>query len=299
MTVELPFSLDDYLQPSKLDSSLTNTVQLQINTITGGKQLSTTRSTSSDPEKGAFETNTVDASRALQNIYSYNNSQNATTQVLAKLATLPNFLTSAIGLVKQKTASNGSIQGEVGPPLNNGAATPPSGTPSLAGPDVGPHSQDPAADGWGPMNSNQAQIKIGQYSVTVHKDAAGLFQGFLNEFESNTHYVIKQIGGLSVRRNANNSSVYSLHSWGLAIDINWDANPNGSSNHDIPDVARDIAHRWGLVWGLDFHGTKDPMHFEYEGTPAMAAARLASAKTNTPTTTTPANSTTGIPQEGK
>ncbi len=55
----------------------------------------------------------------------------------------------------------------------------------------------------------------------------------------------------------------SYHAWGIAIDINRYANPEGGANHQDPRVIAAFEHwgfRWGGLWSLS-----DPMHFELAG----------------------------------
>jgi hypothetical protein len=66
----------------------------------------------------------------------------------------------------------------------------------------------------------------------------------------------------------------SNHSWGLAIDLNWDDNPfTATFTSTIPPavVAMWVACGWG--WGGFYKGGKtDTMHFEYLGAPSDVAA---------------------------
>lgn len=62
----------------------------------------------------------------------------------------------------------------------------------------------------------------------------------------------------------------SLHSWGIAIDINPDSNPYERGNYgppttDIPGQIIDIFKKHGFAWGGDWPGERDPMHFEWYG----------------------------------
>ena len=50
----------------------------------------------------------------------------------------------------------------------------------------------------------------------------------------------------------------SVHSWGIAFDIN--ANPRPGKVH--PDLVKHFKE-WGFTWGGDFKGNFDPMHFQY------------------------------------
>lgn len=60
----------------------------------------------------------------------------------------------------------------------------------------------------------------------------------------------------------------SLHSYGIAIDINPSRNPatgRGELQTDIPQQLIDIFRKYGFVWGGEWVGEYDPMHFEWYG----------------------------------
>ncbi|MDV6013381.1 M15 family metallopeptidase [Haloechinothrix sp. LS1_15] len=52
----------------------------------------------------------------------------------------------------------------------------------------------------------------------------------------------------------------SLHTWGIAFDINVSTNQRGTQGEIDRDVVR-IFQKWGFAWGGDWEWT-DPMHFE-------------------------------------
>jgi len=52
----------------------------------------------------------------------------------------------------------------------------------------------------------------------------------------------------------------SLHSWGIAVDLNVPENQRGTPGNMDPRVVA-IFKKWGFAWGGDWHYT-DPMHFE-------------------------------------
>jgi D-alanyl-D-alanine carboxypeptidase len=52
----------------------------------------------------------------------------------------------------------------------------------------------------------------------------------------------------------------SLHSWGIAVDLNVAENQRGTHGHMNPQIV-EIFKKWGFDWGGDWHYT-DPMHFE-------------------------------------
>jgi hypothetical protein len=81
-----------------------------------------------------------------------------------------------------------------------------------------------------------------------------------------------QTGGFNCRP-ISGTSKPSNHSWGLAIDINWDRNPSGSDFQS--DIPPDMVAMWedaGWFWGGWYRGGNyDPMHFEYLGRPSDVA----------------------------
>jgi hypothetical protein len=62
-----------------------------------------------------------------------------------------------------------------------------------------------------------------------------------------------------IERNPTNS--ISLHTWGIAIDINAAENPLNGASHQDPRVVA-IFKKWGFVWGGDWSSPHDPMHFQ-------------------------------------
>jgi hypothetical protein len=54
----------------------------------------------------------------------------------------------------------------------------------------------------------------------------------------------------------------SLHSWGIAVDLNVPGNQRGTVGEMDRTVVA-IFKKWGFAWGGDWNYT-DPMHFELE-----------------------------------
>jgi hypothetical protein len=70
----------------------------------------------------------------------------------------------------------------------------------------------------------------------------------------------------------------SNHSWGMAIDINSDVNPQKHPlTTNIPVGVREVWTRFGFRWGGTF-STPDPMHFEYMGSVTDAPTDTARAQ---------------------
>lgn len=74
-------------------------------------------------------------------------------------------------------------------------------------------------------------------------------------------YSIKTIGCFNPRFKKTVRSELSVHTWGLAVDINAATNPLGGET-DMPDAFIHAFKSEGFVWGGDFQHTKDPMHFQ-------------------------------------
>lgn len=75
-------------------------------------------------------------------------------------------------------------------------------------------------------------------------------------------------GGYNWRKNVNSPNEQSLHSFGIAIDINPGKNPNYKSTArpcktDIPEQVRQILKNNGFRWGGDYKSVCDSMHFEW------------------------------------
>jgi hypothetical protein len=175
----------------------------------------------------------------------------------------------------------------------------PGATPGIANPATGlaqNSSQDPSSFGWVRAAN---QVPFSWQGNNFGKVAAGtepLWTGLLND-------LVPQIpGGLNSnlgcfedRDNVNSPGMVSFHAYGLACDLNSDANPNGASpaslsgQYVIPiAAAQAAAAKWGMEWGGDFRGTPDPMHFEIHLSPQQIASlgTIGTAQTN-PSSTGP------------
>lgn len=62
------------------------------------------------------------------------------------------------------------------------------------------------------------------------------------------------------------SASRSLHSFGVALDIDPATNPQGKPlRTDIPWYVRSLAASHGITWGGSWKRRPDAMHFEYQG----------------------------------
>lgn len=85
------------------------------------------------------------------------------------------------------------------------------------------------------------------------------FQSILN---AGLEHEALEYGGCYVFRPVRGSSRLSMHSWGIAIDINPQQNPLGSDGALHPGVIKAFEDV-GFYWGGRFKHRKDPMHFEW------------------------------------
>lgn len=118
----------------------------------------------------------------------------------------------------------------------------------------GGDAKTPPREGLAPVKTKDGRV------AWVDQKYQAQFQGFVNDLEA-TGYQIKDIGGFADRANVNNPSQKSKHAYGMAIDINPGANPNGSTRTDLPPSTGALAEKWGIGWGMNWRSTKDPMHF--------------------------------------
>lgn len=108
----------------------------------------------------------------------------------------------------------------------------------------------------------------------VAEMAAALLEATDKLYDINQHdtgaYNCRPIAGTSTPSN---------HSWGLAIDINWNENPQRSPLHsEIPPAVVAMWNDCGWFWGGFYaHSTPDAMHFEYIGKPSDVKADTAKA----------------------
>lgn len=100
-------------------------------------------------------------------------------------------------------------------------------------------------------------------NYTVNSSVANRFKGFLNALWARGYHP-KSIGGYA-NRNIAGTNTKSLHSLGLAIDIDPGRNPvfyNGVGGaYALPPSVGALAAKYGLSWGGNWKHKKDYMHF--------------------------------------
>ena len=122
------------------------------------------------------------------------------------------------------------------------------------------------------------RITPGGVPLNVHKDLAVIFDRFITRIIERGYPIVGKVlddWGWNHRYIAGTKTL-SNHSWGLAVDLNALTNPMTSDwvvHTDMPAWVIGEAHAVGLDWGGHYTGKKkDPMHFEFLGTPAEARA---------------------------
>lgn len=99
-------------------------------------------------------------------------------------------------------------------------------------------------------------------SFQVNRQVAPIFIAFLDDLYASGYRPVS-IGGHN-DRNIAGTNTPSLHSYGLAIDIDPGRNPvgpAGSNNHALPPNVASLAAKYGLSWGGTWNSYRDPMHF--------------------------------------
>jgi hypothetical protein len=140
-----------------------------------------------------------------------------------------------------------------------------------------------AADrGWGSgwprcQESKQTRIKLDNgVRIQVRRELGPLLTMLLNEV-GRRGYRIRQgdTGGFCCRQifrsDGTPTGKPSNHSWGLAVDINWDSNKfQKTLKTNLPPWSVSLMWAYGFFWGGWYNGTKDAMHFEFVKTPQQA-----------------------------
>lgn len=70
-------------------------------------------------------------------------------------------------------------------------------------------------------------------------------------------------GGCFNIRNIAGSNNWSNHSWACAIDLDPDRNGFNTGHGHMSQIIIDAFKRQGALWGGDYKGRTDPMHFEF------------------------------------
>jgi hypothetical protein len=101
-------------------------------------------------------------------------------------------------------------------------------------------------------------------AITCHKRLLNVFTHVFDRIQdSGLQNNITSFGGCFSFRPQRTGTKLSTHAWGIAIDLNPEANQQGTAgNMDTSVIA--IFREAGFKWGGDWQGrTRDPMHFQF------------------------------------
>lgn len=147
------------------------------------------------------------------------------------------------------------------------------------------------ARGWGaPCSGTRVTlVRADGLRLPVRREVADL-TAMLIDLTEMAGYDVRpgETWGFACRRIAG-SSTWSNHAWALAVDVNAPANPYASADWhrrnargtrpfglalvcNIPERVVALWEGHGFRWGGRYQTKPDPMHFEFLGTPASAAA---------------------------
>lgn len=139
---------------------------------------------------------------------------------------------------------------------------------------------------WGPPCSFRSAKFTFWTGVTVTVDARTLdaFRALDNVMRKWNYKPTAPDVGAFVCRRITGGSGYSLHAYGIAVDINWQDNPYSAANKVITDMPTGMVDAieairtrngkpvWG--WGGRYRTIKDTMHYEIVCTPADLATGI-------------------------
>lgn len=109
------------------------------------------------------------------------------------------------------------------------------------------------------------------HGILVHKLIVPALQAVFNDIwqhcGKDQHAVDKtgasDFGGCFNIRNIAGSNNWSNHSWACAIDLSPSTNGFNTGHGSISNLVVDAFKAQHALWGGDYHGRTDPMHFEF------------------------------------
>lgn len=135
---------------------------------------------------------------------------------------------------------------------------------------------DAQTRGWGrgwPTNRSVEMVDVRIPSggvLPVHRRIAPIINYIVQEIERRGYRIgkVRDDWGYA-NRPIRGTRTPSNHSWGLAVDIDATAYPQGQRTRRPSQWMVDLFRHWGFDWGGTW-GHADPMHFEFDGTPQRA-----------------------------
>jgi len=102
--------------------------------------------------------------------------------------------------------------------------------------------------------------------TTCHVGMLDSLRGAMAEVEqSNLGFLVETFDGCYSPRFIGGTRSLSRHAWGVAVDLNYTANPTGQVTVQDPRLVS-IMERWGFTWGGNWL-VPDAAHFEWVGPP--------------------------------
>jgi hypothetical protein len=140
--------------------------------------------------------------------------------------------------------------------------------------------------GWGmgwPNCQENKQVTVARddgLRLPVHRDIASIVAILMAETERRGYDIDPSHTGGFVCRPIRGTNRPSNHSWGLAVDINWQRNPHRDVLvTDMPSWMPDLWWRYQFFWGGWYRTRPDAMHYEFIGTPNDARSLTETALT--------------------
>ncbi len=100
--------------------------------------------------------------------------------------------------------------------------------------------------------------------MMCHKRLAATFSAVFRQVQARgLQSQLSRLGGCFAFRPQRTGTKLSSHCWGIAIDLNPETNPQGSSGNmdsGVIEIFRGAGFEWGGDWP---QRTKDPMHFQF------------------------------------
>ncbi|MGH8927578.1 MAG: M15 family metallopeptidase [Acidimicrobiia bacterium] len=117
------------------------------------------------------------------------------------------------------------------------------------------------------IDANLATVELPLLGeTTCHVGILSSLRGAIEELEhSNLGFLVESFDGCYNPRFIGGSRSLSRHAWGVAIDLNYAANPTGQVTVQDPRLVS-VLERWGFTWGGNWL-VPDPAHFEWVSPP--------------------------------
>lgn len=141
-------------------------------------------------------------------------------------------------------------------------------------------------NGW-PASADQKKIGIKVFKVKgtkrkmrLQKDAGVILSAFAADFHAQVEPIDEGVfddWAYAYRDVRGSDSDLSNHASGTAIDLNATKHPLGATgtfNKKQTATIRELCKKYGIRWGGDYKGRKDPMHFEIVETPNEVKERI-------------------------